>query len=34
MFNFAMLTKGGADEADRVAAVALNLEMKGKRFAM
>ena len=28
-----MLAIGGADEADRITAVALNLKMKGKRFA-
>jgi hypothetical protein len=33
MFDFAMLAIGGADEADRITAVALNLKMKGKRFA-
>ena len=33
MFDFAILAIGGADEADRITAVALNLEMKGERFA-
>jgi hypothetical protein len=32
MFDFAILAIGGADEAYRIATVALNLEMKGKRF--
>ena len=32
MFDFAILAIGGADEADRIAAGALNLEMEGKRF--
>src|ERR1700676_122072 len=33
MFDFAVLAIGRADEADRITAVALNFEMKGKRFA-
>src|SRR5258707_14713785 len=33
MFDFAVLAKRRADEADRITAVALNFEMKGKRFA-
>ena len=33
MSDFALLAKGRADEADRITAVALNFEMKGKRFA-
>jgi hypothetical protein len=33
MFDFALLAKGGADEADRVTAVALNFEVKGEWFA-
>ena len=33
MFDFAVFTKGRAEEADRITAVALNFEMKGKRFA-
>ena len=32
MFDFAVLAKRRADEADRITAVALNFEMKGKRF--
>ena len=31
MFDFALLAKRRADEADRITAVALNFEMKGKR---
>jgi len=33
VFDFAVLAKRRADEADRITAVALNFEMKGKRFA-
>jgi hypothetical protein len=33
MFDFAVLAKRRADDADRITAVALNFEMKGKRFA-
>ena len=33
VFDFAVLAIGRADKADRIAAVALNFEMKGKRFA-
>jgi len=33
VFDFAVLAKGRADDADRITAVALNFEMKGKRFA-
>src|ERR1700676_2666499 len=33
VFDFAVLAIGRADEADRITAVALNFEMKGKRFA-
>src|SRR5208282_1010236 len=33
MSDFAVLAKGRADQADRITAVALNFEMKGKRFA-
>src|SRR6266404_7409340 len=33
MFDFAVLAKRRADEADRITAVALNFEMKGKRSA-
>jgi hypothetical protein len=33
MSDFAVLAKGRADKADRITAVALNFEMKGKRFA-
>src|SRR5260370_28577970 len=33
MFDFAVLAKRRADEADRITAVALNFEMKGKRVA-
>jgi len=33
MFDFAVLAIGRADQADRITAVALNFEMKGKRFA-
>jgi hypothetical protein len=33
VLNFAMLAIGRTDEADRITAVALNFEMKGKRFA-
>ena len=32
MLDFAIFAKGGADETDRIIAVALNFEMKGKRF--
>jgi hypothetical protein len=32
MFDFALLAKGGADEADWITAVALNFEVKGERF--
>jgi hypothetical protein len=34
MFDFAMLAIGGADEADRITAVALNFEVKRERFAL
>ena len=34
MLNFAILAIGRADEADRITAVALNFEMKGKGFAL
>ena len=33
MFDFAVLAIGRADQADRITAVALNFEMKGKRVA-
>jgi hypothetical protein len=33
MFDFAVLAKRRADDADRITAVALNFEMKWKRFA-
>jgi hypothetical protein len=33
VFDFAVFAIGRTDEADRRAAVALNFEMKGKRFA-
>ena len=33
VFDFAVLAKGRADDADRITAMALNFEMKGKRFA-
>jgi hypothetical protein len=33
MLDFAIFAKGRADETDRITAVALNFEMKGKRFA-
>jgi hypothetical protein len=33
MFDSAVLAKRRADDADRITAVALNFEMKGKRFA-
>jgi hypothetical protein len=33
MSDFAVLAKGRADEADRITAVTLNFEMKGKSFA-
>jgi hypothetical protein len=33
VFDFAVFAIGRADEADRSTAVALNFEMKGKRFA-
>jgi len=33
MFDFALLAKRGADEADRITAVALNFEVKRERFA-
>jgi hypothetical protein len=33
MFDFAVFAIGRADQADRITAVALNFEMKGKRFA-
>ena len=32
MFDFAVLAIGRADQADRITAVALNFEMKRKRF--
>ena len=32
VFDFAVLAIGRADEADRSTTVALNFEMKGKRF--
>jgi hypothetical protein len=34
MFDFAVLAIGGADEADRITAVALNFEVKRERFAL
>jgi hypothetical protein len=33
MLDFAIFAKGRADETDRITAVALDFEMKGKRFA-
>jgi hypothetical protein len=30
MFDFALQTKGGADDADRITAVALNFEVETK----
>ncbi|HEY3620684.1 MAG TPA: hypothetical protein VGK96_28100 [Candidatus Sulfotelmatobacter sp.] len=33
MFDFALLAIGGADEADRITAVALNFEVKRGWFA-
>jgi hypothetical protein len=33
MFDSVVLAKRRADDADRITAVALNFEMKGKRFA-
>jgi len=33
MLDFAVFAKGRADETDRITAVALNFEMKGKSFA-
>ena len=33
VFDFAVFAIGRTDEADRITAVALNFEMKGKRFA-
>ena len=33
MLDFAIFAKGRADETDRITAVALNFEMKGKRYA-
>jgi hypothetical protein len=33
MLDFAIFAKGRTDETDRITAVALNFEMKGKRFA-
>jgi hypothetical protein len=33
MLDFAIFAKGRADETDRITAVALNFEVKGKRFA-
>jgi hypothetical protein len=33
MLDFAIFAKGRADETDRITAVALNFEMKGKWFA-
>ena len=33
VLDFAMLAIGRAEEADRITAVALNFEMKGKWFA-
>ena len=34
VFDFAVFAIGRTDEADRSTAVALNFEMKGKRFAL
>ena len=34
MLNFALLAKRRADEADRIAAVALNFEMKREWFTL
>jgi len=34
MLDFAIFAKGRADETDRITAVALNFEMKGKRCAL
>ena len=34
MFDFALLAKGGANEADRITAVALNFEVEGEWFAL
>jgi hypothetical protein len=33
MLDFAIFAKGRPDETDRITAVALNFEMKGKRLA-
>src|SRR5258707_11939957 len=33
MLDFTIFAKGRADETDRITVVALNFEMKGKRFA-
>ena len=33
MLDFAIFAKGRADETDRITAVALNFEVKGKRLA-
>jgi hypothetical protein len=33
VFDFAVFAIARTDEADRITAVALNFEMKGKRFA-
>jgi hypothetical protein len=33
MLDFAIFAKGRTDETDRITAVTLNFEMKGKRFA-
>jgi hypothetical protein len=33
VFDFAVFAIGRADQADRITAVALNFEVKGKRFA-
>jgi len=33
MFDFALLAKGGADDADWITAVALNFEVKAERLA-
>ena len=34
VFDFAVLAIGRADQADRITAMALNFEMKGKGFAL
>ena len=33
VLNFTLLAIGGAEEADRITAVALNFEMEGERLA-